>query len=171
MGSCLTMRLNVSNILGSSGETAISFGTDSTGLPILSFPSQPCFSAEYVSATKTGSGNPRVVRYENTFININNHYNSGTGRFTAPLLGLYFISFCMRTTGGSSFRDLATIRLNGVTYLEATQESTPGSGADRRTLVASCLMYLNVSDYVEIYSTADTSEDPGNNFSGYLIGR
>lgn len=169
MGSCLTMRLDVTNILGSSGSTAITF---SSGLnPITSFPSQPCFSAELVSATKIGSSTGRVVRYENVLVNIGNHYNSSTGRFTAPLLGLYFISFHMVTNTSGGFRTLAVISRNGVNYLESTNEVTPGSGSDQRTLAASCLMYLNTNDYVEIQSTADTAANLGwNTFSGYLIG-
>lgn len=159
------MRLDVTNILGAAGSTAISFSGTT-----LSFPSQPCFSAETVSATKAGSAGGRILRYETVLVNIGNGYNSANGRFTAPQQGLYFIGFNL-VVSSSTFRNLSFIQKNGVAYLEATQEQTPGSGQIDRILAASCLIYLNVNDYVEIAATADTAANAGwNTFSGYYIG-
>lgn len=161
------MRLNVTNILGSSGSTAIQFN----GLTHPSFLQTPRFCARLVSATKIGSSTARVIRYETVDINVGNGYNSANGRFTAPQLGLYFISFHMVTNAGGPNRTQSFISRNGIYYIESTQEATPGSGIHQRTLSASCLMYLDLNAYVEIVSTADTAANDGwNTFSGYYIG-
>jgi hypothetical protein len=171
LGGCIIMRLNVTNILGSGNNTAITFGSDSAGTSVLAFPNTPCFSAQDMSTTKTGSSAARILLYTFTNSNIGNHYNSATGKFTAPISGIYFFSYHMATQAQTSFRNFSGLLRNGLTYIESTQEQNTGSGNADRILAISCLMYLNANDFVECAATAQTLADAGyNSFSGYYIG-
>ena len=86
---------------GTQADGNLSFATNNTermkihGTGEVTKPYQPAFMATR-SGTETGynaSGNyADVVTYNNSVYNIGNHYDTGTGYFTAPVAGVYYFS-------------------------------------------------------------------------------
>ena len=138
---------------------------DSSGR--VTMPFQPAFHAERNTAFNASSG---VIVFENAPTNIGSHYNTSTGRFTAPVAGTYifFVSFFTNITNAPiDFR----IVVNGVS---AGGNATTGTTSVARDCHAHLIRTLAVNDYVEIQAAGFGTNIPGGigifqNFSGRLV--
>jgi hypothetical protein len=66
----------------------------------VTMPYQPCFTAYKTSGNDSGPTDP--VIFNATHLNVGNHYNTSTGKFTAPVTGNYmFIGSIDPTSTGS----------------------------------------------------------------------
>lgn len=137
------------------------FAGNKTFNNLLLTPNQPMFwavrNAGAVSATT-------VVIFETVETNIANCYNNTTGRFTAPVSGVYHIT----ATGGNSTEFYFDIRKNGtgVSRAEARGISAFFWQTTARTI------YLNANDYIDVIVQLGTVNfnTPYAGFGAFLIG-
>ena len=155
--------LRVDQIQHSNGTAALTI--DSSGR-VLS-PNRVAFGARSVSNI-TGAATPRELIFTNEDFDIGGGYNNTNGRFTAPVTGVYHITYNVFTTGVAQ-RRLSTLRLNGNNYTEITHESADDS---LNSLSCSVSMRLNINDFVSVYTTANiiNTSTLYCYFTGHLVG-
>jgi len=136
-------------------------------------PSLPAFCVRGVSNHAPSVNAMRVIKFDGIIdFNIGSHYNTTTGRFTAPVAGLYFMEFHLFGVG-SDYRMLATLNKNALQFQEYTQEQpTPGASQGYASLDGKLVMLLAVGDYVDVTSVCFLvgSSNGYSSFSGYFIG-
>ena len=132
----------ISNLNGTEGIKILDNGE-------VTFSNQPKFLAR--GCSNTGAGG-RVLLFNQTIdYNVGSYYNSSTGRFTAPITGIYMINFTAFFTGNTG-RDLSIILINGSGIQEYTQEQpTPSAGQGYATCRGSMIYRLSTNDYVTIF--------------------
>ena len=154
------------NVGDDTANGSVVFAIDSDGR--VSLPSQVGFFAR-MSTHVTTSG---VIKFDSVTFNRGSHYSTSTGRFTAPVSGVYFFSFsCLLY--GMGYATNASLRVNASNYGGMSSFGTygqfTGSYAGQG---ASCVAELSANDYVDInVSHAGTSFH--NNYtwwSGFKIG-
>jgi hypothetical protein len=148
--------------LRAAGSGGNHLSIDSSGR--VTMPSQPAFFAARTSGNVTG---PTVFLFNNVITYIGNHYDSSTGRFTAPVAGNYLFNSFMLTVS-STARCQWSIRKNGVQLVLGEQS---GSTAFQNGSI-SAIFSLAAGDYVDIYvnTSGDTAYGSGyNGFIGKLI--
>jgi len=137
------------------------FGGNKTFNNLVLTPNQPMFWA----VRNTGAvAATTVVIFETVETNIANCYNNTTGRFTAPVSGVYHIT----ATGGNNTQFYFDIRKNGtgVSRAEAKGISDFFWQTTARTI------YLNANDYIDVIVQLGTVrfDSPFAGFGAFLIG-
>jgi hypothetical protein len=158
--------LIVNTIQNTSSVNAITIDTSGRVL----YPQNPAFCARNCSNI-TGTGSVRVILFTTIDLNVGSNYNSGTGRFTAPVAGIYYFTYHLFGDGATQ-RHLSQLFLNGTTYYESTVETTAGVGAGYSNLEGHILVFLNANDFVDIRATVKVLgiNDSYACFTGYLVG-
>jgi hypothetical protein len=131
------------NGIGSSTER---MRIDSNGY--VTMPYQPAFHAVRNAGNVSSTG---IFICNAVTFNDGSHYNSSTGRFTAPLAGRYQMNFFVLAQNGNSF-DFA-IRVNGTQYAGFDIRCNGGTGGNF-TLTTSGVLKLSASDIVDPYISA-----------------
>ena len=146
---------------------------DSSGRVTMS--AQPRFLA-YRSSDQTGynatSQGDVVITYNATTQNVGSHFSTSTGKFTAPVAGMYVFQASAWSSGGTAFTQ-AWLVLNGVRADYSDQSvSTTGNSIFSATF----LIYLSANDTVGYhpYNGTNTNQTITANsyhtwFKGYLI--
>jgi len=150
-------------------------------------PNKPAFAVKGSNTGWTSVADPNEITIvlDVASINIGNHFNTGTYRFTAPVAGLYQFNAMgyVRNNGGtgsdSGSYGYVRLRKNGSTANEVSTLSCifgylNSGDADQVHTIAG-IMSLAVGDYVTMHlscSGGGTSEyyGVGCGLSGYLIG-
>jgi len=134
---------------------AVRFAIDSAGR--ITTPEQPAFSVRWLPNSGTYS----------VLTNRGNHFNTGNGRFTAPISGIYMFTFNALKDNSSSILDVM-ITMNGSTYSIAR---TNGSGI-YQTATCAVAIAMVAGDYANLsYALGLVYNDQQwNVFSGYLLG-
>ena len=142
----------------------------------VTMPYQPAFRAHTFTPT-SGVG---TIVYTVAAHNIGSHYNTSTGRFTAPVAGVYHFDFSVLMGAGSSteyIRVLFSVNGAGDTRNGDTLTGGPGvfTDYDYHAVQMSHSFYLNANDTVEVKTEnpdGQTYQSSGGygSFSGYLIG-
>lgn len=131
-------------------------------------PQQPAFTA-YGGSGITTTGSSQTCVFTATALNVGSHYSTSTGRFTAPVTGLYHFTWFIAQSGGAT-GPVAYILVNG---------SSPGPtvisyGTAYNNACASVVLSLSANDFVNIavigFNSSFSFVDFGySGFSGFLI--
>jgi hypothetical protein len=122
--------------------------------------SQPAFSVTNSNNTNfTGT-----LIFDTTQVNVGGHYNTGNGRFTAPVTGSYYFIFA--TIVGATGNFVVQFRKNG-SNIDGVGYCTSDGNA---TGVVAKVIYLNAGDYVNVNTSSGDCEPQYSSFCGYLIG-
>jgi len=167
--------LNAGTIKNASGtNTAMTIDTNG----VVSTPARPAFSA-YKDST-TSEGLTGTIVFNGTRSNVGNHYSTTTGKFTAPIAGLYQFNFVGFGVGDTSASYLSANTSVYVTlYNETTSTNLVRSyGQDSvnhyPNMSFSGMVPLAANDVIRIdvgnnYIYSDGS-DVYLTFSGFLVG-
>jgi len=157
----MASELHVDAIKHSGGTSAMTI--DSTGRILT--PARPSFEA-YRTSGNVSAGN--IVVWNNTRHNIGGHYSTSTGKFTAPLAGVYLFTGQAFTNNAN---DIALdLQVNAVSRFrfQADDNAAYRSGTFAYTTL------LSASDEVYMYTTTETAHFNTNglysHFAGVLIG-
>ena len=173
--------------VSTSGAAKLDFYTvpNSTTTPIkrmtlnqlgqLTVPNQPSF-AVYRNQQAWNIPNGDKMIFNTNRHNVGNHYNTSNGRFTAPVTGSYQLNFYSILQGNYTNAYLET-KVNGNRIYGGDIHWSHDQGSVWHTETYSQVVYLNVNDYVELYSYTGTGSGNvawhGNNWgcwSGFLLG-
>ena len=161
------------NTLAASTAGAERMRIDSSGRVTMS--EQPRFLADR-SSDQTGynstSTGDVVVIYNATTQNVGSHFSTSTGKFTAPVAGMYLFQGSAYSNGGTNFNQ-AWLVVNGA---RAIYTDTVVSTTGATIFSATFLIYLSANDTVGYHSYNSTNTNQtitaANNhtwFKGYLI--
>ena len=159
--------LGIDTIQHQSGTTAMTI--DSTGRVLT--PSRPAFSV-FNTSSVTISGMTALV-FDTATFNIGNHFELSTGKFTAPITGIYL--FCFKTMlynmNTAEYMDFYPY-INGV---QKQRFELTGNGGGHTQFDYNELVQLNANDVFRLYATDRTTGSYAmytneNRFTGCLIG-
>lgn len=146
----MASELGVQTIQHTNGTDALTI--DSSGR--VSMPQLPCASVGLTSSNPDDTTNPYtnvgVIKFDDIFINQGNVYSASTGRFTAPVTGIYEISLCLLQDDDGTIGHLdVRLRKNGT---DINEGSNPYSSNDTKYHQVSYtkLIDLSANDYLEV---------------------
>ena len=168
---------NVIQGVDSIANTGTTYGItiDSTGRVKLPF--RPRFYAYGIRDTPSSS---TFVRFGTVPINVGGVYNTDTGRFTAPIAGVYCFWFSNIGSNSPSTVWRQNIRINGGGDIFQFRNPTTAAGSAYATNSAGFYsVSLNANDFITTFITSDTGSvyypggpSAGNDywyFSGWLV--
>ena len=143
------------------------FRIDSVGR--VTVPNQPSFHAVRNAGNFSSTG---IFICNAVTFNDGSHYNSSTGRFTAPVAGRYQVNFFWLMQGGNNV-DLI-IRVNGTQYAGMDIRNNSALASGNFTLGFSAVLKLSASDivdpYVAYYGSGPIYGQGLNAFSMHFLG-
>ena len=143
------------------------------GVGHVTMPNQPGFSVRQLLQTGIDCSSSGYVAFRHIHtqhFNTGNHFDSSTGRFTAPVTGNYIFGTTVRYDGFGGSYFYTSIYKNGQFYARDLKQQT---GAYLHSSVHT-IVNMSASDYVyvELADSGDSSITIDNdcNFYGYLLG-
>lgn len=157
---------------GVSGAGTKRFGVDASGR--VTTPYQPSWSADFNSFTCTNASQVYYPVYNTPEINVGGHFNTSTGRMTAPVSGVYLLmgSF-LRNSNSYVFR--GRFYKNGVSQTEGEYRTTEGFSGYNESSTFTQIVYATAGDTLGWGISCDVSggsiyASGYNYFAGYLLG-
>ena len=160
--------LNVDKIRAA-GSTTDGLTIDSSGRVLT--PARPAFFARRTGTTVT-SGNDYI--FDSVETNIGSHYDSSTGKFTAPIAGIYAFSANILSMDNTNANGFVIVKNNTNNANELGRFRSHSSNAVHNTLSLSVTVSLSASDTVFCH-VSEGSLYGGTTagwsiFSGHLVG-
>lgn len=113
----------------------------------------------YRSATMSITSSGVKVAWNAENYDLGSDFSTGTGTFTAPVTGYYFVSATVGVSnldaGGQIY---AEIYVNGSLYSRGTRVYSTGAGDDPASVVTD-IVPVTAGQTIEIYATSSTTED------------
>ena len=135
-------------------------------------PGQPMFDAGRNAGYQTDDA---YFVQDYARVNVGSHFDTSTGKFTAPIAGTYFFTFSIMThDSGSVVQAVVQLRKNGSAAMNFLQHKT---GAYHTRVTGNMILTLAANDYIQTY-VGDSGTSRGwqgsaheyNVFGGFLIG-
>lgn len=161
-----TGTLRLKKLEHTNGTTAMTI--DSSGR-VTTSTNRPAFMARRTS----GQGNGTVV-FDTVMLNQGSHYDNSTGKFTAPIAGLYNFSFnVLSDNDGTDGYWTTSLFINGSDYCKVQNRTELDNDFGGSLSVIASLSvndYVNVNNAsINVYGTSSATEN-FTWFCGYLIG-
>lgn len=122
-------------------------------------PNRPAFSVYLTSHWTTQNA---VIVYAGVNLNNGGYYSTSTGRFTAPVTGLYLFTFGgIKATGSTGQVGRMDLRRNGSIL---NPQSRASEGANYGQSSVTTILFLNAGDYVDTWNT-----DAGGWYTNYTF--
>ena len=144
-------------------------------------PARPAFRARMSDGTG-GAGVTGTLVFETEDFDIGGNYDTSNGRFTAPIAGIYWLSFDSLTatnTSGSANASTDVVYVdfqkNG-TSIEGSRSYAYHTGGNFQTsIVRTDILSLSANDYITVHFGSEHAYFDNNNsydpvFQGYLLG-
>jgi hypothetical protein len=140
---------------------------DSNG--VVTMPYQPSFYATSTAGETAYTAN-QVIVFNTARHNTGSHFNTSTGRFTAPVAGKYLFTFNCYAYGGFITGVILTINGSQYTVTDVQPYANTTASADSKTIGFALVWELAAGDYVEPRSRG-TSQiyRAHSHFSGQLL--
>jgi hypothetical protein len=131
----------------------------------VTMPYQPAFLASRTAGTLSATG---VYICNSVTFNDGSHYNSTTGRFTAPVAGRYQMNFFLLAQNANNF-DI-NIRVNGTLHAGFDIRCNNGAIGGNFTLATSGVLKLSANDIVDPFISSFVSGPIyGSGLSGFSM--
>jgi len=159
-------------------NNTIGMTIDSTGRILT--PARPAFRAR-IAGSSSAHGDQLHLVFETEDFDIGGNYDTSTGRFTAPVAGVYWFGFSGMTATNSSGGapttndNIIVSFLKNSAYIEGARHYEYVGASNQVTMRMADMVNLSASDYVNVYcssefvySNSNSAYDPV--FQGYLVG-
>lgn len=163
VGVGVTNPSNIFQVTPSGLGAALS--VDSSGRVITQY--RPAFFA--YPNTGSSLGGVQTYVFSLTQFNIGSHYSTATGRFTAPIAGVYRFDYGVQHNASVSDNLAVDLNVNNSQYSSVVRTEIFTSSTFH-IVTASATIYLNASDFVTIASISGTAWGDNCWFSGYHVG-
>lgn len=162
--------IKVDNIQNASGTAAITI--DSNGFPL---PKAMAFSATKSAAQSISSGTWTKITFDTEEFDTGNMYDASTSKFQPSIAGYYHITCSVAFMSGVGNATLSRVYKNGSWFRNGFYFYHTQSHLDDIQGYTAMTMYLNGTDYVEIYGlgigiTTIAAGTDYSVFQGHLIG-
>ena len=145
---------------------------DINGSGYITIPYQPSFLAAANFSVVTYASGTKIIFDTIASHNTGNHFNTTTGRFTAPVTGVYLFSISMWVQAASNPQLI--LRINNLETRYATDVTLLAASGASGNQGYAVVLKLTANDYVEPFTRIDAAggELYGRHahFSGHLLG-
>ena len=175
MSTLISTNINVANLKSSGGTTAMTI--DSGGRVLQ--PTKPVFHA---TSTSSGFTHNQTLVFNTAHLNVGSGYNTSTGKFTAPITGVYFFYHHNIGTSTSTVLRVKVYYNDSIfdTFKQIATRQDTSTGNDYAEGIINFVVSLNANDTIHLFLVADNgssgiyNDNSGgqgfNYFGGYLIG-
>lgn len=118
--------------------------------------------------SNTSAGNV-ITSWSTPVVNEGNGFSTSTGRFTAPVAGIYVLSFTILADPDTTQTNIY-LRKNGSNYLKVREDTR---NSRYQTISGTAVMSMAVNDYADLQVVGNDLGGHGDewqNFTGFLLG-